>query len=257
MKILYFTATGNSLYIAKRIGGELLSIPQLENKRIYNITDDIVGIVFPIYSWDVPRIVRNYLEKVNIKANYVFTIMTYGMLSMAASSQIEEILKKQNIVLNYSNEIMMVDNFLPIFDIKNQLKRKLDKNIERKLEKINIDIKNRIQKTLKKLWIKLFLTKSMSKKYLAENGRQNFGYSSKEFIVDNNCNGCGICYKVCPIKNIIEENKPKYLDNCEFCLACIHNCSKNSIHLRKEKSNLRYINPNIKLSEIIDANNQN
>ena len=35
MKICYFTATGNSLYVAKKIGGdggELLSIPQLMKK---------------------------------------------------------------------------------------------------------------------------------------------------------------------------------------------------------------------------------
>lgn len=29
MKTFYFTATGNSLYIAKRIGGELYSLPQM------------------------------------------------------------------------------------------------------------------------------------------------------------------------------------------------------------------------------------
>ena len=29
MKIFYFTATGNSLYVAKRFGGELYSIPKV------------------------------------------------------------------------------------------------------------------------------------------------------------------------------------------------------------------------------------
>ena len=29
MKIFYFTATGNSLYVAKKVGGELYSIPQM------------------------------------------------------------------------------------------------------------------------------------------------------------------------------------------------------------------------------------
>ena len=29
MKILYFTATGNSLYVAKRIGDEYYSIPKI------------------------------------------------------------------------------------------------------------------------------------------------------------------------------------------------------------------------------------
>lgn len=29
MKIFYFTGTGNSLYVAQQLGGELLSIPQV------------------------------------------------------------------------------------------------------------------------------------------------------------------------------------------------------------------------------------
>ncbi len=49
MKILYFTSTGNNLYIAKQIGGELLSIPQLVKDNIYDIEDDCVGIVFPVF----------------------------------------------------------------------------------------------------------------------------------------------------------------------------------------------------------------
>jgi flavodoxin len=35
MSIFYFTTTGNCLYIAKNIGGELLSIPQIEYRRRY------------------------------------------------------------------------------------------------------------------------------------------------------------------------------------------------------------------------------
>lgn len=40
MKILYFTATGNSMYIAKSLGGELLSIPQLDKVGRYDFSDD-------------------------------------------------------------------------------------------------------------------------------------------------------------------------------------------------------------------------
>lgn len=47
MKICYFTATGNCLYVAKRIGGELLSIPQLMRQEKIEITDDAVGVVCP------------------------------------------------------------------------------------------------------------------------------------------------------------------------------------------------------------------
>ena len=57
MKILYFTSTGNSLYVARCIGGEQLSIPQLIKSGTYAIEDDAVGIVCPTYFGRVPKIV--------------------------------------------------------------------------------------------------------------------------------------------------------------------------------------------------------
>ena len=45
MKVCYFTATGNCLYVAKRLGGELLSIPRLMRKGKIGIEDDAVGMV--------------------------------------------------------------------------------------------------------------------------------------------------------------------------------------------------------------------
>lgn len=47
MKILYFTATGNSLAVAKKLGGELISIPQAIKNNQYEIKDDVIGFVFP------------------------------------------------------------------------------------------------------------------------------------------------------------------------------------------------------------------
>lgn len=52
MKICYFTATGNCLYVAKRIGREPLSIPQLMRQENIEITDDAVGVVCPVYAGD-------------------------------------------------------------------------------------------------------------------------------------------------------------------------------------------------------------
>lgn len=55
MKVLYFTSTGNNLYIAESLGGELLSIPQLIKKEEYEIKDEVVGIIFPVYYGSVPH----------------------------------------------------------------------------------------------------------------------------------------------------------------------------------------------------------
>lgn len=48
MAILYFTATGNNLYVAKKIGGNLISIPKAVKEGNFNFFDDKIGIVFTI-----------------------------------------------------------------------------------------------------------------------------------------------------------------------------------------------------------------
>ena len=62
MTTIYFTATGNSLYVAKTLGGERLSIPQLLRENRYHIKADKIGIITPVYGFDLPKIVRRFLE---------------------------------------------------------------------------------------------------------------------------------------------------------------------------------------------------
>ena len=47
MKVLYFSATGNSLYVAKSLGGEAISIPSLMRTDNLTIEDDAVGFPQP------------------------------------------------------------------------------------------------------------------------------------------------------------------------------------------------------------------
>ena len=63
MVICYFTATGNSLYVARRIGGRLLSIPQLMRQETISIEDEAVGIVCPVYNVEFPMMVREFIAE--------------------------------------------------------------------------------------------------------------------------------------------------------------------------------------------------
>jgi len=81
------------------------------------------------------------------------------------------------------------------------------------------------------------------------------------YQVNDDCISCGICTKVCPAKCIeIIDGKPNYdYDNCQACMACIHHCPVKAIKLTsmpEKNPNARFINENIKLTEIIEANNQ-
>ena len=78
MTICYFTATGNCLYVARRIGGELLSIPQLMRQDEIVIEDDAVGIVCPVYAVELPFMIVDFMKKADIKTDYFFFILTCG-----------------------------------------------------------------------------------------------------------------------------------------------------------------------------------
>jgi ferredoxin len=251
MKIFYFTATGNSLYIAKRIGGELYSIPQMIKEGKFDFEDDAIGFVFPCHGWGVARLIRRFIKRSKFNANYFFAIMTYGGTPKSGLQNMEQIGSKAGIQFNYTNEIFMIDNYLPNFEMEDEIKKEESKKIEEKLSLIIADVKIRKNRLVRKGCASVLLSKGG--RCLSDKLSYNSG---KKFIIQDNCNGCEVCAKVCPAKNIKVQGKPSFSSNCEMCFACIHHCPQNAIHLKSEKSNARFINKNIKLQEIIAANNQ-
>jgi ferredoxin len=247
MKILYFTATGNNLYVAKRIGDEYYSIPKLIKEGSFDFEDEKIGIIFPAYYIGVPKIVEEFLNKVRLKSKYIFGIATYGAFSGATTRHLLEIGKRNGIEFSYINEIVMVDNYLPGFDMNKQVQEQSKKNIEENLEKIIKDIEEG-RKYIKKHTIIMEGIRVLADKFYDNKFEKNFS-------VDNNCNGCKTCERVCPVDNIKVDKKPVFNNNCQHCLSCIHNCPKGAISIKKEKSKARFINENITLKEIIDSNN--
>lgn len=64
--IFYFTATGNSLYVAKKLSENPISIPQV--KQGSSFEDDVIGIVSPVYCGEIPK--ARYRNK-NITLNEI------------------------------------------------------------------------------------------------------------------------------------------------------------------------------------------
>lgn len=254
MKIFYFTATGNSLAIAKRFGAELYSIPKVLKGDQFKFEDEKIGLIFPCYNLSPPRIVREFIEKVTLDSPYIFVIMTYGNMVLDGINAFVKFAKKNNIHIQYGEALLMIDNYLPGFNIEKQ--KKIDKHIEENLQIIIDDISKNKSYIPDVNFVKSTLTVALQGIFNPDSNSAQ----DKKFLVGDNCNACGTCTKVCPRDNItinknIDKPKPIYGGNCEFCLACINLCPRKSIRLKLERnSNARFMNENVTLKDIIDAN---
>jgi ferredoxin len=250
LKVLYFSATGNSLYVAGRLGGETLSIPQLLQNGDTRIAADKIGLVFPIYFLSVPPYLEDFLSRVSLECDYLFAVLTYGNIAGAAPIQLREIAARNHLSFSYINTILMVDNWLPMFDMDKQIAGEPKKQIEAKLAAIAQDV------AAAKSWLK---NPSLIDKAITLIMKNHYpgGGICLSYTVDEQCNGCGICAQVCPRGNIsIVEGKPVFAQGGISCLACTHNCPQNAIRLPGEKNRTRFRNQHVKASDIVSANRQ-
>lgn len=256
--VLYFTGTGNSLYVAKHLDDERLSIPQLIHEKKKEYAAEKIGIVCPIYGHEMPKLVKQFIKQAAFHTEYLYLILTYGKLHGGAAELADRYLKTCGIEAHYINTIMMVDNYLPVFDMNEQLAIDPEKKVNEHIEEIKRDIES------KKHWKqKAALTDRICHQmYLKMRNENPIDVKRGIFRVLDHCIGCGICMRVCPTGSIQVENQhANYKDTsrCQMCLACVQHCPENAIRLTipEKNPNARYHNGDIRLSEIVEANNQN
>ncbi|MDR0936775.1 MAG: EFR1 family ferrodoxin [Oscillospiraceae bacterium] len=244
MTLFYFTATGNSLDIAKRLGAELgaqlRSIP-LEGATA-EVSDDVIGVIFPVYAANVPAIVTRFLRRVRLNAGYTFAIAAHG----GEPGDIGGVLAT----------LAAFDNVYTIETWSNYLPFNPD------VQPVAVDVSSDIERIAAAIRLKEIRG--------FKPGGEPFDPApwhsqALTYRWRKNCTACGTCMKVCPVANytISETERDangiplfKFADSCEGCMACLQNCPNAALYMPNEPTRYRYRNPNITVDEIIAANNQ-
>lgn len=235
--ILYFSSTGNSLYISKKIkeklGGEIKYIPNY--KEDGSIFENII-IVAPIYSFGLPIPTFNLLKQLNKKSK-IYVIQNYGGMVLNANALFYKYAKENNLNIKSIYTLKMPENYTLVMSPPKFFQKSILNSANQRIDKILKNIEN----------YKFKIPKDKSKyENIYLKNKSNWHLISSYFSVTDKCTKCQHCINICPTDNITLQNgKIVFKDQCIACLSCFHRCPNKAIIYKNKDNKKRYINPYI------------
>lgn len=250
--IFFFSATGNSEHIARRIaektGDKAVSIVGAYRDGIdtFHLEDgEALGFVFPVYAFSMPTIVANFIKqlgKCKSGDRYVFAVFTCGANSGSTYYDLQKILRRGNMGLRFARDIVMPDNYLIMFNTPPKETQAVMLAAADEVADLAAEaVKNRREEVI-------FSTKNAPRIFsrLFSAFFNKYALSTKKFHADDACDACGLCAEVCPVQAItIAGGEPKWRKSrCEKCMACINRCPAAAIQYGKStRGRARYTHP--------------
>ena len=231
--ILFFSGTGNSNYVAKRIADALGDALVNLNDRIKASdtssveTGERVIIVTPTYAWRIPRVVRDWLRKTELRdAKQAWFVMTCGSEIGNADKYNRELCAEKAISCMGTAQIVMPENYIAMFsapqaDEAQEIVAKAEPSIDRAIAAIQ---RNQPFAPTRNNLYDRFMSGPVNPIFY------KFFVKADAFAASSACIGCGQCAKRCPMNNVtLKDGKPVWGRNCTHCMACICYCPVSAI----------------------------
>ena len=249
--ILYFSGTGNSLAIARKIAeainDQVLPLTEAVQQDLTN--EQRIGLVFPTYDFNLPPALPEMVSHLKISPkSYVFTVVTCGSMAGNCIWVLRRLLREKGIELAYSHKVSVPDNSALAFGRNpNKQLKKFDR-VPARMEQIIRELQAESH-TLHYSWFSL-LSWLLGRPAIERGMIHCLGPK----VNADKCTGCNTCVRVCPMDNInLTDEKALIGDNCTVCLACVHVCPQQAVSTngRVTLKERQYRHPNIKLKDLI------
>ena len=216
--IYCFSGTGNSQWVTDKLKG------------LMKDEGNMFGMVFPVYAWGIPKVVKEYIEKhrEEIKsAQYVYAVMTCGDDIGYADKILNKTIGKE---VDAVFSVHMPNPYvcLPGFDVdKDEVAQAKVQETLKHLPSIAESITGREKKTEVVrgggAWIKTYMLRPLFNRFLV---------TDKYFHTNKDCIQCKRCVRGCPLGNMTMDKDGHVIwkhENCTGCLRCYHRCPSHAV----------------------------
>lgn len=236
--IFCFSGTGNSRYIARKLA-EALQDPVVDlNIKIktHDVDPMQVGhgviLVTPTYAWRIPRIVSEWLSKVELRgAKRIWFVMDCGSEIGNAARYNRQLAEEKHLQYMGTQQIVMPENYIAMFSVPG------DEEARQTVQKAEPDIAEAIA-CIRAGQCSPVPRNNLYDRIMSATVNPIFYpifVKANAFQVSVVCTGCGGCVKRCPMNNIeLKNGKPVWGKCCTHCMACIGYCPTEAIEYGKK-----------------------
>lgn len=237
--ILYFSATGNTRFVAATLAKELDDECVDLAKRMHaGDTSPLSSskpfvLCFPVYVDCMPMPVYRHVRSTLLQGSReAYAVVTMGSYEGIAGRQAQELFESKGMAFRGWDSVVMPRNYIVgLFpdekadSIKNKLAEAPDKvaRIASTISRGELAGGHRVP-TYEYLLVLPFVRVW-----------DRIGFPTKKFAVNEKCVSCGMCERLCPVSAIrMEQGLPVWEKrHCMHCMACIQNCPKAAIEYGK------------------------